>query len=359
MKVKLIGLILVASGTLFLTSCGGAEPEEKVEEVSLKPLVTLSNVELKAFHHDIRVQGNVETDQDVTLSAEMGGLITSINVKEGQKVHKGQVIARVDASVLASNVSELQTKLEYAEYMLGKQEELHKRGVGSEFDLETAKSQVNSIKASMHSLNTQRGRAVIKAPFTGIVDQVFARKGQVAGPASPLVRIVNNKDIDIVATVSEKHFINIRVGTPIQVSFPNYSDTVMNLEITNVGNYIEAANRTFRVRSKIKNNDFFLPNMLAEVSITDFSVDKGMVIPSVSILKDRANKDFVYVADDIDSTENHYKVRMVYVEVINKFEGEALITTSEKFDETTSIVVEGAKGIANDDIVRIKDTTKK
>lgn len=359
MKVKLYRLIIVASGTLFLGSCGGPEPEKSQEEVVLKPLVTLSNVELKPFHHAIRVQGNIETDQDVTLSAEMGGLITAINVKEGQKVSKGQVIARVDASVLSANVGELKTKLEYAEYMLGKQEELQKRGVGSEFDLETAKSQVNSIKASMRSLNTQRGKFVIRAPFAGVVDQVFARKGQMAGPASPIMRIVNNKNIDIVATVSEKHFANIHVGTPIQVSFPNYSDTVINLEITHVGNYIEPTNRTFRIGSKIENNDFFLPNMLAEVSITDYKVAKGIVIPSVSILKDRANKDFIYIADALDSTKNQFKVRMVYVEVINKFDGESLITSSEKLDEMTSVVVNGAKGIANDDTVRTKGTTKK
>ena len=91
-----------------------------------------------------------------------------LNVKEGQKVSAGQVIAVVDASVLSSNVEEIKTQLEYAEYMYNKQKELNKRGVGSEFDMETAKNQVASLKASMNSLNTQRGKAVIKAPATAI-----------------------------------------------------------------------------------------------------------------------------------------------------------------------------------------------
>lgn len=357
MKTGIIGLFIVLTAAVVLSSCEAEIVQE--EEIVLKPLVTIQNVQEKSFHHEIRVQGNIETDQDVTLSAEMGGLITSINVKEGQTVRKGQVVARVDASVLSSNVNELKTKLEYAEYMLGKQEELQKRGVGSEFDLETAKSQVNSIMASMRSLNTQRGKAVIRAPFTGVVDEVFARRGQMAGPASPIVRIVNNSSIDIVASISEKHFTKVKIGTEMNVSFPNYSDTVIKLKVTNVGNYIQPTNRTFRIMSEINNNTFFLPNMLAEVSITDFSVENGLIVPSVSVLKDRNNEDYIFVADP-SKEENQFKVRVVHVAVVNKFDGETLITSTTKLNKDTKVVVDGAKGIADKDTVRINtDEDKK
>lgn len=356
MKTSIILLLIALSGALVFTSCGGdaSKEETKEEEVKLEPKVTLGKVEMKPFTHEIRVQGNVETDEDITLSAEMGGLITRINVKEGQTVRKGAVIATVDASVLSSNVQELQTQLEYAEYMLGKQEELQKRGVGSEFDLETAKNQVNSLKASMRSLNTQRGKATIRAPFTGVIDQVYAKKGSMAGPAAPIVRLVNNKDIDIVSTISEKHFANVQVGTPIRVTFPNYMDTTLNLKVSNVGNYIEPTNRTFRVMANVPNNTLLLPNMLAEVSITDMKVDKGMVIPSKSILKDQNNNDFIFVARDEKSADGvtTYTVSQIDVVIIERFEGEALIETSAELKAGDNVVIEGARGIADQDVVR-------
>lgn len=62
MKTSIIGLLIALSGALVLTSCGGetkAEDSSK-EEVKLNPKVTLGKVEMKAFHHEIRVQGNVE-----------------------------------------------------------------------------------------------------------------------------------------------------------------------------------------------------------------------------------------------------------------------------------------------------------
>jgi len=352
MKSIITKTLLILPVTLLLSACGA---EEKTSEETEEPqiaLVNLEKIELKSFVHEIRVQGNVETDKDILLSSEMGGLITAVNVKEGQKVSKGQVIARVDASVLSSNMLELNTQLEYAEYMLEKQVELNKRGVGSKFDLEAAQSQVNALKASQNSLSTQQGKATIRAPFSGIVDQVFARQGQMAGPSSPIVRLVNNKTVDIVATISEKHLANIEVGTPIQVSFPNYKDTLIYLKVTNVGNYIEPTNRTFRIMSTIKDNKLFLPNMLTEIQITDLAVENGLVISSKSILKDQDNKDFVYVAKKIKDGE--YKVSKVNLAVIAKYEGQALVEPSNEIKPGQTIVVDGAKGITDGDTVRNK-----
>lgn len=350
MKRKLIGILAILPLTLTIASCAG-EVEVNESKAETLPLVKLSKIEQKKFTHEIRIQGSVETDKDVLLGAEMGGLITAVNVKEGQKVSQGQVIAVVDAAILASNVEEMKTQLDYAEYMLSKQEELNKRGVGSEFDLETAKNQVASLKASMKSLNTQRGKAIIKAPFSGVIDAVYAKVGQMAGPQSPIVRLVNNSNVDIVATLSEKHLPNVKVGTDISVRLPNYSDTVFHLKITNVGNYIEETNRTFRIMSSIKNNTLLLPNMLTEISVTDLEVENGMVVPSISISKDQNNNDYLYVAQK--TSKGELKALKVNVEVIDKYNGETLIK-SNKLKPGQDIIVEGARGIAENDIVRTK-----
>lgn len=354
MKSKFLFFFLTSSLLITTQSC---ETVAEEAEIAQRPKVNLVKVKRDRFVHKIKVQGNVETDQDVLLSAEMGGLIVSVDVKEGQTVTKGQVIAQVDASVLSSNLQELQTQLEYAEYMLKKQQELNKRGVGSEIDLESARTQVEALKASIQSLSTQRGKATIHAPFTGVIDQVFAKKGQMAGPASPIARLVNNSTIDIAATISEKHFANVHIGTPMEVSFPNYSDTVIKLKVTSVGNYIDPTNRTFRIKSTIDKNTYFLPNMLAEISISDMEVENGLIIPSQSVLKDQDNRDFVYTAvtySDSTSEENLFQVKRINVEVIQRYEGNCLIKDTPALKENEWVVVEGARGIANNEIVRNK-----
>lgn len=324
----------------------------EVGKKELKPLVSLGEVERKNFVHKISVQGNVETDENILINAEMGGTITQVHVKEGQRVSAGQVLVSLDASILSSNMQELETQLEYAKYVLEKQEELKRRGVGSEFDYKAAKNQVDGLKSKMKSLGTQRGKSTIKAPFSGVIDQVYAKNGQLAGPQAPLLRLVNNSQIDITADISEKHLRNIKEGTEVSVSFPNFKDTAVLLKITNIGNFIDPTNRTFRIMSSLKNNKIFLPNMLAQLEITDIDQKDALVVPSKSILKDQKNKDYVFVATKVKN--NEYKLRKAFIQVVEKYNGEAMIQLlSDDLKPGEKVVIDGARGVTEKDIVRI------
>jgi membrane fusion protein (multidrug efflux system) len=347
---KFLFMALVAGA---ISSCSGEVSEKDKKKTVFVPLVELQQAQEKTFVHEIKVQGNVETDQEIILNSEMGGLVQRVLVTEGQRVSKGQILATLDVAMITSNQNELKTQLEYAEYMLGKQQELQKRGLGSEFDYETAKNQVASLKSRMRSVSTQKGKSSITAPFSGIIDKVFAYNGAVVGPQSPILRLVNNADVYLTADLSEKHLTSIRVGTPMTVTFPNYNDTSMLVEISSVGNYIEPSNRTFRVRADISKNNFLLPNMLAELKITDLSIDKALVIPSRSIIKDQNNEDFVYIAKAHD--KNKFVVEQAKVEVISKYEGMAYVKVLKgKLKSGVSVVTAGAKGIAALDTVRTK-----
>lgn len=360
MALNKIGYLSLLAVAAISASCSTElEKEEKI--IQNAPLVQLSEVKIEHYEHNIIVQGNVDTDQDILLSSETGGKLISIAVKEGERVRKGQAIATIDNSILTSNVAEVQTQLDFAEYILSKQEELHEKGVGSEFELQQSVNQVASLKAKLNSLSVQNGKTVIKAPFTGVIDKVFAKNGQMISVQSPIARLVNNSTVDITASLSEKHYAKIHTGTDMTVSFPNYSDTVMQLKVTHVGNYIEPTNRTFNILTTLKNNTFLLPNMLAQVQVTDISIDNGKVIPTEAIIKDQNNNNFVYVAtvstEKIDSTvakgTKLYALEKQIIKVISKYNDKALIESVE-LAEGSFVVTKGAKGITELDKVRTK-----
>jgi len=325
---------------------------EKTVDISSIPLVTLGKLEEKEFVHKISVQGNVETDQDAIINAELGGLVSTIHVNEGDRVEKGQSLVSIDASMINASIKELQTQLDYANYLLKKQEELKSRNIGSEFDYEGALNQVNSLKSKLNTLELQRSKATILAPFSGVIDQIFAKQGQMASPQGPVLRVVNTSDITISADLSEKHMKNIHVGTVVSVSFPNFRDTVIGIKISSVAKYIDPTNRTFRVTATIKNNKILVPNMLAELEITDIREEKALIIPSVSILKDYNNQDYIFSA--VKSEKNGYSLKKVFVNEIEKYDGASMITLKEKLPVGTNVVVKGVKGITEADIVRTK-----
>ncbi len=348
MKNTKVIVSLIAASLVTMTSC---KQDEKKDEKVILPLVELDTASIRNYKHKIIVQGNVTTDQDVILNSEAGGVITAIHVKEGEQVVRGQLLVSIDASVLNANLGELETRLDYAEYVLGKQEELRKRGVGSEFEYEQAKNQVNSIKANMKSLNAQRGKTSIRAPFSGTVDKIFAKDGQMTGPQASVLRLVNSSTVDITADISERHLANIQMGTPMEVSFPNFRDTTIHVNVTYVGNYIEPTNRTFRVMSTIKNNKVLLPNMLAEIRITDMNVDSALVIDSKSVLRNQDNTEFVYVANKKDTSG--YTLKKVPVKVISKYDGNSYVTGRE-LKPGQLVVSAGGSNLAEGDVVRIK-----
>ena len=208
-KISTLSLIL-----LIIFSCSEEVKEnEEGKKENLIPLVVATEAQNKSFAHKIKVQGNVATNKDILLNSEMSGLITQMHVNSGNSVKKGQLILSMDESIINANISELKSQLEYANYMLDKQVDLFEKELGTELDKKTAENQVNSLEAKLKTLEVQKSKMNVIAPFSGIVDEVYAKTGQLVAPQMPILRLVNNTQVEIIASVSEKHFKNIKKGT--------------------------------------------------------------------------------------------------------------------------------------------------
>jgi membrane fusion protein (multidrug efflux system) len=315
-------------------------------------LVGLDTARIGLFEHKIDVQGSIETDKDVIINAESGGLIRQVMVKEGQRVSKGQVLVQIDADVISSSIDEVQTAIEFAEYNYNKQKELFDQGLGSEFQLQQAKSNLDNLKSRMSGLKTQKGKFVITAPFDGVVDQVFARVGAMAGPQAPVLRLVDNREIKVLADVSERLYSRLRIGMSIDVQIPSLNDSTITMPIAQIGNYIHPTNRTFRVQALLKDNKVLLPNMLARMTITDYTNTNALVVPSEAVLRDRNNLSYVFVAK---MEKGALVARRQDVAVVESFNGLSEIKLVDGgLNAGMAVVVKGARGLAEGDLLRTK-----
>jgi len=375
MKTRIAIILLVA---LTLASCGKssndladlkskrdtlkkelADIEKRIEKLdtaqsasSIGLLVSIDTARTSVFVHEIDVQGSIETEKDVLINSESGGLIRAVMVQEGQRVRKGQVLVQIDADMVVASIQEVNTAIEFAEYNYQKQKELFEQGLGSEFQMQQAKSNLDNMRSRLSGLNTQRGKFVITAPFDGVVDQVYARVGAMAGPQSPVLRLVDNREIKVIADVSERLYSRLAVGMPIQVEIPSLSDTIIPISISQIGNYIHPTNRTFRVQGVLKNNKLLLPNMLARMKISDYTNENALVIPSEAVLRDKDNNSYVYVA--VKEGKNLVAKRFE-VDLVETYNGQAEIRISpEGLRAGMTIVVKGAKGLSDNDLLRIK-----
>lgn len=312
-------------------------------------LVTVLPVEQKVFQHYFSVHGVVKANKNVTLFAESAGNVTSIAVKDGQKVKGGQVLVELDADVVKSQLSEIETNLALATELYERQKRLWDQKIGSEVDYLNAKNRKESLEQSKATVERQLRMSQIVAPFSGVIDEVFPRKGEYVGPSSPVIRLINLDETYLESDVSEAYVGRIQAGTPVRIEFPSL-DTSLVTKVTRTGDFINPNNRTFKLEIKLDNvKDISLkPNLLAVVHILDYEASEALVLPARTVQQTADGKSFVYVASQGTGLA---KVHIQPIEVGRSYMNSTEILEGLRPEEF--IVDQGARSIREGQDVRV------
>ncbi len=318
----------------------------KLDTTKSKQRITILTTKDTVFNHYISLQGIVASDQNITLNPEMGGTITAILVKEGQRVSAGQTLVKFDDQNLRDRVNEIQTQLNLATTTFERQERLWNQKIGSEMQYLQAKAQKEGLEKNLKSIYTQINKMRITAPFSGIVDEIFFKKGELTGPQTPVLRLINLNKMYVEMEIPETYLKSIKKGTPVILDFSAIGKKV-NANISEVSNFINPDNRSFKVRINLNNPDGALkPNLLANIDINDFR-GKGVVLPKQIIQMNQAGDKFVYV---IQKDANVTKVSKRILELGQEYNNEVLILSGLKPDEI--LVNEGGKFLKDGDEVQ-------
>ncbi len=312
--------------------------------------VTVFTTKDTIFKHFIALQGIVVSDKNVVLKPEKSGTIQQIFVKEGQAVSKGQTLVQLDASSLYDKVIELKTQLALANTTFERQERLWNQKIGSEMQYLSAKTQKEALENSLKSLHTQIGKMKIKAPFSGVIDAILPKVGELIGSQSPVIRLINLNKVHIEAEVPENFLPVIKKGTEVLVHFPAINKQLVS-KISKIGSHINPANRSFKVRIPILNKDHLIkPNLLADIKINDFTA-KGVVLASDLIQMNQKAERFVFVIKK-DSLRTLVNKRIL--EVGKEYNNQVFITSGLQANE--EVVLEGSKFVKDADEVEISNS---
>lgn len=312
------------------SSSSGADTLNKKSTV-----VDVLQIEEKAFVHYIGVQGKIDSDNNVMLSAKTPGTITSVFVNEGDQVSKGQVLAQIDDDIIRSNKAELQSSLDLATTLFERQKNLWEQNIGTEIQYLQAKNNKESLERRMASLNEQLQLTKIIAPFSGIVDEVIIKKGEVAAPGMPAIRIINPSDYKIVAEVAESYINKIKKGNKVKIDLPILKKTVES-RITNVSKIIDPTNRTFKIEVELADslNKYVKSNMIVFIHIEDYRKNEAIVIPVNAVQFSNEEEDYVFIAQNNRAIKKTVKTGNTYnnnVEILDGLEaGEKIVVAGHR-----------------------------
>ena len=300
----------------------------------------------KLFQHFIEVQGTVEAEQSVELYPESSGSIINIFVESGQNVYKGQTLIQIDNSVLKTNMAELQTQLELASTTYERQKRLWDQNIGSEIQFLQSKAKKEGLENRIESLKAQAKKLKISAPFSGTVDEVFSKIGGLANPMAPAIRLVNLKQVHVESEVTETYLKHIKKGAEVELFFPTIGKNI-STKVSQVGNYINPNNRSFKIRINVDNpKNELKANLLADLKINDFK-QNGIVIPTKLIQKDRKGDSYVYT---LKKEKEGYLVEKTYIVEKMTYSNETFI--ADGLLEDALIVDKGARLIkANETVI--------
>lgn len=335
MKSKLLLLTIVF---LIATACGQGESEIKKKKAELKErktelqelkakiveietklgeldstygkkesnavLITTVKIEETPFEHKIEVRGAVASRKNILISPETSGKIEAVKVTEGQRVSAGQTLAILDGKILRNSIAEVQTMLELAKTMFEKQERLYNQNIGTEVQYLQAKNNKKSLERKLATLHSQLSMTIIKAPFSGVIDQLNALEGEMAKAGFPLIRMVNPNNVYIKADVSERFISSFKKGDNAEVYFPS-QDKHLTSSIVAVSSVINGQNRTFEIEVKLPKTDFEMkPNQVVVLNLKDYQNDLAHIVPTKVIQKDNKGN-FVFVVENATAKKVH------------------------------------------------------
>lgn len=306
------------------------EKEVAASDTTAKKMlkVAVTTIGPTMFRNYIDIQAKVDADENITLSPEMPGAITRINVKVGDEVTKGQILAEVDNKVIVQGIAELQNALDLATTMYNKQKNLWDQKIGTEMQYLQVKNQKESLEKKMATMQQQLDMSRIKSPINGTVDAVDIKLGEMAAPGMPAIRVVNFDNLKVKGEVAESYAARIKKGNRVEVFFPDLNDTLTST-LGFAARVINPLNRTFSVHVNLENTKDFHPNMVAVMKIVDYANEKAFIAP-IAVVQKAENEEFVFVEQSGKAKKVKVKTGRVYngvAEVIDGLkEGDKLIT---------------------------------
>lgn len=322
------------------------EPEKE----KAKKAVTVFGLEPKEFKSYTELQGNIQSSDAVNISSETGGRITSLSIKEGDYVKRGQVVGSVDMESLKKQQQEVEKSLELAQTVFDRQQKLWDQQIGSEIQYLQAKNNKERLEKSLETLKSNLAKATFTSPISGYVDMVYLKSGETTGPGTPIATVINTSTVKAVVDVPENMIASVKKGQRVKVTLPAI-DKERNERISMLGRSINPANRTFKIEINMSNRGGLLkPNLLTLVELNDKTVKNALMLPVELVQQDVSGNNFVYTV--AEGEEGPYAQKNI-VETGDSYNGEILITSG--LSSGDKIINSGARSLAKDDLIDISN----
>ncbi|WP_066638862.1 efflux RND transporter periplasmic adaptor subunit [Desulfolucanica intricata] len=308
MLKNFLTFLMITFLVLGLTACGNKEEPAKQEEKSV-PVETVL-VKKAGLSNDFTITGEILPDTDVQVAPKITGRVTSVLIKLGDYVNKGQVLFTLEDTDYRSNfdnaaaaVKVAQANYDQANKQYERMKILFNEGAIASAEMDqaetaraTAAAQLEQAQVGYNAASENLSNAVIVAPVSGQVAAVNIEPGEIAGPQAqiPPVAIVDMNVVKVKINLSENLVSRVKVGQKVEVFVESLNKSLQGT-VSNIAPKIDSLSRAFPAEIKIPNPSGELRGgMVAKVKLLTEEINNALVIPTEAVIEqDRDDKVFI------------------------------------------------------------------
>lgn len=292
----ILGITLLLS--LSLTNCtteGNAGETRPVVPTAV-PVKTMKLLP-QSFANYLNVTGTVEARNHIRIMVEESGTLTRILKDKGRYANAGEVLAILENKVLAASFEQAKAALQQAELDHKSKSVLFEKRAISENEYLNAKYNLQAARAAFNLTKARFDKLSITAPIGGLINERFYDLGAYVNPMTPIFELIDNEMMKIRAGVAERFLSEIKVGTPVTITFDAYPDLTCEANISFVSGSIDPKNRTFVIEVTVPNKDRKLaPAMVANLHILREAHTNQIVVP-LDALMDSEDGWYVFIRE--------------------------------------------------------------
>ncbi|WP_332713946.1 efflux RND transporter periplasmic adaptor subunit [Pelagibacterium mangrovi] len=333
LAVVAIGAGAILTGVWDISEAADAEaPVAQAEPVSTEPRVMqlhpseVHTVERGDLTATLNFTGTIQPAQSADISAQVSGIATAVNVRSGQAVAVGQVLAQIDIRDLQLQLRQQQAtrdsteiQLEAAQQSLDRTRSLADRGLTPQSTLDAAIAEVDGLEANLVSLESQVEqvqtnieRATIKAPFSGIVSARMVEPGQVVSSGTALFSIVDLSRVTVDALVPLSGAALVQTGQTASLSVQGLDDLALEATVDRISPIAVEGTRSFTAYLTLDNPEGRLRGgMFVTGRIVTASSPDALAVPSRALLGEEDAR-YVLVVEDGEIVRKDVEVAQVW-----------------------------------------------
>ena len=338
--LRFLLLIVLAAG---FTQCSSDHAANETSKTERGIPVKIARITPGPFSDYLNITGTVKARNEVNIVAEEAGILKKVLIDKGRFAHKGDTLAVLDNPILAAGYRESQAALRQAELDFKSKKVLYGKKAISENAYLTSRYALERARASYDLMRARYRKLFLKAPFDGYVNDRMVDLGNYVLPPRAVFNFLDNAVVKIRAGIAERFLGDIKLGTPVEITFDAYPGLKIKSKISFVSRKIDDASRTFQVEIEAANPDGKLaPDMVANLKILRQQYQNRIVLPLDALIESEKGR-YVFV-------ENNGIAHKKQVDVVAVYGDSVLV---DGLSSQQNLIVLGEHALSDGDTVMI------